>query len=264
MVEHHLDTVGVSSSNLLGRKNADRKLKQSGNQYIMSFAMEPTRHSCIALIPAHNESTHLPGVVRACLRHLDHVVVVDDASTDETARLASFAGAQVLRLPRRSGKGAALIHGWDHLLQASHCPWLLVLDGDGQHPPENIPRFLKAAQNKRLDLIIGRRNLRHPRMPFLRRLTNQLMSHILSWKLRNRIDDSQCGFRLIHRDFLLSREWKSQHFEIESEMLFHARDRGWNVRQVDIPVIYEGEQSWIHPIQDTLRWISLLRKNPSN
>src|SRR5450759_2751470 len=95
----------------------------------------------MVLIPAHNEQEHITAVVAAARRYLP-VLVIDDGSQDDTSALAGAAGAQVLRQIPNQGKGAALLTGFRACLEQG-CQALVTLDGDGQHDPDEIPRFLE-------------------------------------------------------------------------------------------------------------------------
>src|SRR5450631_2173218 len=102
------------------------------------------RKTVAAVIPAYHEEKHIADVVRRTLAQLDNVVVVDDGSTDATAAAARNAGAEVIVHPQNLGKGESIKAGLRHWLERN-CVYALVLDGDGQHLPEEITRFLQAA-----------------------------------------------------------------------------------------------------------------------
>src|SRR6266852_653295 len=99
---------------------------------------------CAAVIPSLNEETTIGWLVAAVRIHLPTVLVVDDGSADRTAALAAEAGAEVLRHQTTGGKGAALQSGWQRARQRRF-KWTLMLDGDGQHSPDDIPAFLRCA-----------------------------------------------------------------------------------------------------------------------
>jgi glycosyltransferase involved in cell wall biosynthesis len=96
----------------------------------------------LALIPAYQEGPRIAAVVAGAGVHLP-VVVVDDGSSDDTAQVAEAAGATVLRQVPNAGKGAALRAGFRHALDAGAAA-VVTLDADGQHDPDEIPRFLVA------------------------------------------------------------------------------------------------------------------------
>lgn len=206
-----------------------------------------------ALIPCRNEAETIGAVVRAVRRHLPLVLVVDDGSDDSTAAAAGAAGAQVMQNPCCGGKGLALRAGWKALHQRGF-RWVLTLDGDGQHSPDDIPALLEYAEQTSADLIVGNRMPRSERMPWLRRSVNRWMSRRLSNCAGRPLPDSQCGFRLINLDLLTALPIRTEHFEIESEVLLAFARAGRRIEFVPIQVIYRNEQSKIHPLRDAVRW----------
>ncbi|HWY74005.1 MAG TPA: glycosyltransferase family 2 protein [Verrucomicrobiae bacterium] len=208
---------------------------------------------CAAIIPCLNEAAAIGPLITAVHRHLPSVIVVDDASTDDTQRIASEAGADVVRQPQTLGKGAALIGGWERALERGFS-WALTLDGDGQHSPDDIPAFFDEANTGRADLIIGNRMANANGMPWLRRRVNQWMSRRLSEAAGQLLPDSQCGYRLLRLDTLCELDLRTTHFEIESEVLLAFVRAGYAVKFVTIQVIYRGERSKILPVRDTARW----------
>ena len=187
-----------------------------------------------------------------------------DGCTDATASLARAAGADVLESPSRQGKATALLMGWRHLLRERSVSAILMLDGDGQHAPEEIPAFLKVWSTAGCDLLVGQRDLSAPAMPCLRQLTNRLMSGAIQRLSGIRCPDTQCGFRLASRAFLSSRAWRSTHFELESEMILHAGADRWTVQNLPVKTIYHGKRSYIRVWPDLKRWLHLLKALPKN
>lgn len=214
---------------------------------------------CAVIIPCLNESAAIGMLVAAIRRQLPRVLVIDDGSTDGTGDLAMKAGAEVLRHPASLGKGAALNSGWNCAREKGFT-WALTLDGDGQHSPEDIPRFLKCAEETSAQLVIGNRMHDATKMPWLRRHVNRWMSARISRRAGCELPDSQCGFRLMNLSAMPSQPASSMHFEIESDVLLSFARAGRKIEFVPIQVIYKSEQSKIHPFVDTLRWFHWWRK----
>ncbi len=210
-----------------------------------------------ALIPAFLERRHIALVVERTLPHVGEVLVVDDGSTDDTRALAEAAGARVIGHPSNRGKGAALKTGFEDLLRRdfSH---IVMLDADGQHRPEEIPRFIGEASRSGAKLILGSRMQDAKAMPPLRRLTNRGMSRAISYVCGQRIPDSQCGFRMLHRDVVPLLFCPSNAYEYETEMLFIAANAGHEISSVPVSTVYADETSKIRPIRDTLRFVRLV------
>jgi glycosyltransferase involved in cell wall biosynthesis len=207
---------------------------------------------CAALIPCFNEAVNIGAVVAGIRNVLPAVIVIDDGSTDYTARVARQAGAKVLSFKQNSGKGAALRAGWE-FARAQNFEWVLMLDGDGQHAVSDIPRFFSHAEKTGTRLIVGHRDFAG--MPPIRRWVNRFMSRQISKMAGEAFPDSQCGFRLAELDTLLSLPMASEHFEIESEMLTVFAAARQKVEFVPVQTIYKNGASNISPLKDTLRWL---------
>jgi glycosyltransferase involved in cell wall biosynthesis len=204
----------------------------------------------LALVPGFEEAPRIGRVVETAKRHLP-VLVVDDGSTDDTAAIASAAGARVIRQVPNAGKGAALRAGFRVALDEG---WdaVLTLDADGQHDPDEIPRFVAAfsspgAAGPRPQLIIGRRDF--SRMPLVRRLSNTAGTIAFSWAVGQRIPDNQSGYRLLGRRLMGAMlDSVESGFEFEVEMIAVCLRRGWTLAWVPISTIYAGEPSHVQPV----------------
>jgi glycosyltransferase involved in cell wall biosynthesis len=185
---------------------------------------------------------------------LPNVLVVDDGSTDRSALEAEAAGAEVMRLGRNAGKGAALRAGWGRALRDGF-QWVLMMDGDGQHASDDIPKFLARAEGNAAVLVVGNRMGNAAAMPWLRRQVNRWMSRRLSSLTGVQLPDSQCGFRLAHLETLVRLPLSARRFEIESETLLIWLAARQRVDFVPIRVIYESGRSHISPFLDTWRWL---------
>ena len=106
------------------------------------------RRTVAAVIPAYLEEKHIGDVARRTLAQLDHVLVVDDGSPDATAANARDAGAEVIVHPHNQGKGETIKTGLRHWLERS-LAYVVILDGDGQHLPEEIDRFIAVASSNK-------------------------------------------------------------------------------------------------------------------
>ena len=191
---------------------------------------------------------------------IDNVLVVDDGSNDKTAERAREAGAEVIVHPQNRGKGEAIKTGLRHFLNRQF-DWVFILDADGQHRPEEIDRFLAAAVSAtEPKLILGNRMNDVSSMPLVRRIVNRYMSKKISRVCRQDIPDTQCGFRMLHRQLIPDLLEGADRFEYESEMLIIASRKGFRIDSVSISTVYSDEVSSIHPVRDTLRFFKLMRR----
>ncbi len=208
---------------------------------------------CI-LIPAYNEAQAVGQLVKKIVALGLDALVVDDGSSDGTGDIARASGAVVLANVTNHGKGYSLQRGFDYILSRDYAA-LVVMDGDGQHAVDDLHKFTDLFKEKEPDIICGNR-MRNPKgMPGLRFVTNKVMSGLISLVCRQKIYDTQCGYRLIKTDVLRNIQVSSSAFEIESEVLIKACKRGYRVVSVPIQTIYSNERSKINPFFDTVRFI---------
>jgi glycosyltransferase involved in cell wall biosynthesis len=217
------------------------------------------RPSIAAVIPAYREEKHIGDVVRRTRQQLDDVLVVDDGSNDQTAARAREAGADVIVHPENRGKGESIKTGLRHWLDRQF-DYVVILDADGQHLPEEIDRFVKAASTLDAQLFIGTRMNDLSGMPRLRRVVNHYMSKRISRVCGQKIPDTQCGFRMLHRQLVPDVLGGADRFDYETEMLIFASRKGYRIESVPISTVYCDEVSSIHPIRDTIRFFKLMRR----
>ena len=198
--------------------------------------------------------------MRRTRQQLDHVLVVDDGSGDETQERAREAGAEVAIHSENRGKGEAIKTGLRHWLDRQ-LEFVIILDADGQHRPEEIDRFVAAAVSAAgPKLIVGNRMNDVSRMPLVRRIVNRYMSNKISRVCGQEIPDTQCGFRMLHRDLIPDLLGGANRFDYETEMLIVASRKGCRIDSVPITTVYSDEVSSIHPVRDTMRFFKLMRR----
>lgn len=218
------------------------------------------RLEAAAVIAAYREEKHVGDIVRRTRQQLDHVLVVDDGSSDRTAQRAREAGAEVIVHNQNRGKGEAIKTGLRHWLdrQFAH---VIILDGDGQHLPEEIDRFMAAAVSAvGPRFFVGNRMNNLKGMPFIRRIVNRYMSNRISRLCGQEIPDTQCGFRMLDRQLIPQLLGGVARFDYETEMLIIASRQGYRIESVPITTVYSDEVSNIRPVSDALRFFKLMRR----
>ena len=218
------------------------------------------RANVAAVIPAYHEESHVRVVADRVRAQLDHVLVLDDGSADATAEQARAGGAEVIVHRENRGKGEAIKTGLRHWLARPEIEFILLLDADGQHLPEEIGRFFAAAAASQADLYVGTRMNDVREMPFVRRAVNRYMSHRISRLCGQEVPDTQCGYRMISRALAPHLLEGTSRFDYETEMLIIASRRGFRIASVPISTVYSDEVSSIHPVRDTLRFFKLMRR----
>ena len=216
------------------------------------------RSQTAAVIPAYQDEKHIGDIVRRTREQLDHVLVIDDGSTDQTAQRAREAGAEVIVHNQNRGKGEALKTGLGHWA-SREIAWVVLLDSDGQHLPEEIDRFVAAAGSAtEPTFFIGNRMNNLAGMPLIRRVVNRYMSKRISRVCGQEIPDTQCGYRMLDRQLIPEMLGGAHRFDYESEVLIIASRKGYRIESVPISTVYTDQVSKIHPMRDAIRFIKLM------
>ena len=210
------------------------------------------------IIPAYNAGEHLGNLLSRIGEFAEKkdIIVVDDGSQDDTSSIARDFGVQLLVHQRNLGKGAALKTAFRKAVKDDY-DVAITIDADFQHPPELIPELLKKIDGG-ADMVVGNRRWDTSKMPVERRVSNFLSTMATSLLAGQHIEDSQCGFRAIRRWLLKSVRLKFNKYQHESEMLIEAARLGARISFINIPVIYNGNKSYFHPIKDTARFLAFL------
>jgi glycosyltransferase involved in cell wall biosynthesis len=206
----------------------------------------------VAVIPAFNEAETIGRVIEGIRGAVDHVLVVDDGSTDGTAAIARKAGAEVIEHGGNRGKGHAIRSAFAALATRDYTHALL-LDGDMQHLPSEAPRLLEAAASTGADVVLGERRFDREAMPASRYQANRLGSRVLSWFVGSRFQDTQCGYRVVRLAALDGIALRARGYDIETEILVKLARRGARMTTVPITAVYAGQRSKLRPVRDTTK-----------
>jgi glycosyltransferase involved in cell wall biosynthesis len=209
-------------------------------------------------IPVYNNAGTIADVVRRCREQIGDVVVVDDGSSDADLReLLKPLGVTVIRHAANLGKGVALLTAFEYAAQHGG-QYMVTLDGDGQHFPEDIPRFLPRLSPD--SILIGARREVVGTMPqsslFGRDFSDFWVCIECGWA----VSDTQSGFRAYPLPHVLELRLNSRHYNLEVEVVTRAVWAGLKIESVPIRVRYmEPPQrvSSFRPFRDNLR-ISLM------
>jgi glycosyltransferase involved in cell wall biosynthesis len=211
----------------------------------MTQATQKTR--VLAGIAAYNEARYVGSVVLQARQYVDEVIVVDDGSTDSTAKVAALAGATVVRHPQNKGKGAAV---QTILAEARkrNPDVLVLLDADAQHDPNEIPVLIKPI-SEGFDLVIGSREAQEAKTPRYRRIGKEVIFRSSRLASRTNVYDSESGFRALSPKAINGLDLKANGFAVESEMITFAADKKLRITEVPISNIYTKDGSTLHPIR---------------
>ncbi|HKA64061.1 MAG TPA: tryptophan 7-halogenase [Methylomirabilota bacterium] len=216
----------------------------------------PAMREHLIVIPVFDEAATIGDIVERARLH-GPVLVIDDGSTDDSAARANAAGAEVMALEGRHGKGAALRAGFAEALRRG-VTRVVTLDGDGQHDPDDIPRLLKVAVEGPRSLVIGGRLgglAAYPEraMPADRLAALRVAGFFINWLTEMAVADTQSGFRVYPSALLAAAPPRHGGFVLESEMLLRAAEHGFDIVEVPIaPLHFEDRRSRFRPARDGL------------
>jgi len=216
------------------------------------------KNNFLIVIPVYNEEKNISKFISRLKRTTYDFIVVNDGSTDNTLSKLDYC----IGYTKNKGKGYAIKFGAKYAISKGY-DWILIMDGDGQMSIDDIKQFesvLNMPCYYNVKLILGNRMHNNSTMPLIRKITNYIMSYIISKVANTYIADSQCGFRAIHKD-IFKLNLKTTKFDFESEMLIKAGVKKFKIVNVPIKSIYfKNRKSKINIFKDTLNFIKLITK----
>ena len=212
------------------------------------------------MLPLFNEAARIGPLLENILSQSFRVLVIDDGSSDEGPGIARAKNCPILTLGKNCGKGVAIRKGFEYLLQHPSWDLAVLMDSDGQHDPREIQKFIDAHVASDADVVVGNRMGQRGAMQRLRWITNKLTSYWVSALAGQKIPDSQCGFRSLRRRAMERLQLQCERFDLESEMLIQAGDKGFKIVSIPIRSIYADQPSRIRPLRDTALFCRLILK----
>jgi len=212
-----------------------------------SFKVQPIKVNVVdlphkglfAVLPAFNEELVIGSMVLRTRQYVDKVLVIDDGSSDRTNEVAKLAGAEVIRLDHNTGKAYALLLGLRHARDAG-CNIVVMLDADGQHDPMEINRVVGLVIEGKADLVIGSRFLeKKGEIPVYRQFGQKILDLFTNMGSKTTVTDSQSGFRALSCKALDNLDFKSEGYNVESDMIAHFSSLGLRITEVPISVSYD-------------------------
>ena len=209
------------------------------------------------VIPVFNEAARL-GETLSTVRGLhltgSEIIVIDDGSSDDSAEVAMTAGANVIRHPYNIGNGAAIKSG----IRAARGRLLVLMDGDGQHKPEDIPRLLAEARN--YHMVVGAR-AKGSKLRLHRYVANVIYNLLASYVTRFKVKDLTSGFRVLSRlEALRYIDLLPNTFSYPTTLTLAFLRSGLTVKYVPIQTLYRAGQSKISLVKDGVRFLLIITK----
>jgi len=217
----------------------------------------------LACIPAYNEEKTIVEVVKKSSKYAD-VVVCDDGSTDNTAKLAKEAGAKIISHKKNRGYGAAIASLFEYARE-KNADIMVTIDGDGQHDPDQIPILINTITQHNVDVVIGSRFLdRQTKTPEYRKRGIKIITSASNYGTGFNVSDAQSGFRAYSKSAIDSIHPTEDGMSVSTEILLKISNKGLSLAEVPITISYNGNTSKHHPIShgigvlmNTLKYISV-------
>ena len=205
-----------------------------------------SRLKVVAAIPAFNEEKYIGTIVLKTRQYVDETIVIDDGSTDQTANVARLAGATVIQHQQNRGYGAS-IKSLLSEARAKGADVLVLLDGDAQHNPDEIPELIKPI-SEGFDLVIGSREQQKNDIPGYRRIGQRVIARFSGVLSGNNLSDSESGFRVFSKKALDLLELKENGMAISAETISKATEQGLKITERPISVRYTEDGSTLNPV----------------
>lgn len=207
----------------------------------LSQSSQRTWTKVVTCIPCLNAEQFIGDIVTRAKKYVHQVVVIDDGSHDGTAAVAKASGALVIEHGTNKGYGEA-IKSCLEAARANAADVLVILDGDGQHDPDEIPRLLAPILKGQADLVIGSRFLQPTPMPRYRAFGIRVITFLLNLGSRTKVSDAQSGFGAYHREVLQALSLTEKGMSVGIETLVKARRRGFVIKEVPVSCHYTSSR----------------------
>ena len=214
----------------------------------------------VAVIPAYNEGKTIKKVLEATMPNVDKIVVIDDGSIDDTYDKAVEIATHIISNGTNKGYGIALKKGIEKAIQIG-ADWIVSLDADSEHNPQEIPKLLNAAKQKNADMVLGSRFLRNGeavKMPFIKRASNTISTLMFILLYRVKLTDSQSGFRVYKRRVFELINCSQNGMLLNTEILIASAKRGLKLVEVPIISISSGRKVGNHQSKEIVAYPLLL------
>ena len=200
-------------------------------------------------IPAFNEEKNIAKMIVKLKKIYDEIIVCNDGSTDLTGEIAENLGVIVINHKQNLGYGA----GISSIIKKSkeiETDILVTFDGDGQHKVEDVKKVIEPIKNGDADLVIGSRFLSKAKekIPEYRKIGINIITKVTNTNLKEKITDSQSGFRAYSKDLISKLDITDMGMGISTEILIKTNSLGFRIAEIPITILYEGKTSTQNPI----------------
>ena len=211
------------------------------------------------IIPIYNSAKYLTELFSRISNYIpmQNIIAINDASHDNSAEICENSGINLINFSHNRGKGAALQAGFQEAI-AKGFSFAISIDSDLQHKPEDIPNFLKKQAESKADMVIGKREFSFQTMPWARIFSNSTTSKIVSIASKQKIYDSQSGYRMYKLAPLTKMNFISERYQFETEVILKFSKLNCTFAFVPIDTIYNDEVSYISHFRDIWNFIKIV------
>lgn len=209
----------------------------------------------LSVIPLYNNKKTVRAVAEKTIEQGLPLLVVNDGSTDGSAKTLEGLNLELINIPVNSGKGAAIRKAaeWAEKNDFTH---IITLDADGQHLPEEIPFFIEKIKNCPNSIIVGNRDFSSINIPAASRIGRINSNFWLRVTSGFYLPDTQSGFRAYPVKAITGTKHRCSRYDYEIEVLVRSAWRGFNLDHIPVSVIYNEETrkgSHFNSINDNIR-----------
>jgi glycosyltransferase involved in cell wall biosynthesis len=209
------------------------------------------------VIPAYNEEKSIADVIdqvsNACPEA--EIIVVDDCSKDDTARIAGQKDVAVVRNPKNLGKGGATKAGFRYRGR-DEINYLAFIDSDRTYPAYSFPQLYILCKDKNVDMVVGSRLLKKNEcMPKVRRFGNRLFAFMLSFYSGRKTTDTSTGMRVLNKRMLSLTDSLPDGLDFDTAMTTTVLFKGFSYAEVPIDYFYRAGKSKLSNFKDGYRFL---------
>lgn len=194
------------------------------------------------IVPFYNEQKHIVDVIKGLSKYKLPVVLVDDGSVDNyelKIKNLKLNNITLIKHKINLGKGAAMKTGADYAFDQG-ADAVIFMDGDNQHNPNDLPKFIEALKNNGHDVVLGTRNFTYG-VPLIRFLGNKFASIILVLFFGIYVSDVLCGFKAITKKAYKNVRWESTGYGVETELIVRIGKNKIKTCEVPVKAIYHDK-----------------------
>jgi glycosyltransferase involved in cell wall biosynthesis len=213
--------------------------------------INPNKKHVIVGIPLFNSEETVASIILSCSSYSDEVVCIDDCSTDSSAEVARKAGATVISHEINRGVGGVAKTLFRYAKE-KNATIVILIDSDGQHDPEDLPKLIKPLNENKADLVIGSRFVsggKSKNMPSYRKFGLKLINTVSKWHSKQLVRDTQSGYRGFNKKAIDTVRFENEGMKSSLEILESISDKGLRILEIPTTIRYDLKNtSSLHPI----------------